>query len=147
MLWIMGALTFVAGVLNTVQAGSNSTLAKMTGQPIFAALAVTVINGLLYVAVAPIIGLGMPKAGVLGTIPWWAWIGGLLGGAYVLATIFFAEKLGSAVFVGLTVTAGIVTSITMDHFGLFGFKEHTASLPRVGGAMLMLAGLVLVCIY
>ena len=147
MIWIMGVLTFVAGVANTVQAGSNNTLAKVTGQPILAVLVVTLVNALLYLAVAPLIGVGMPKAGSIGAVPWWAWLGGLFGGGYVLASILFSQRLGSAVFVGLTVTAGIVSSLVMDHFGLLGFTERAASLPRIGGGALMLAGLVLVCLY
>ena len=144
MLWIMAALTFIGGVLNTVQSGSNATLAKTLHQPILAALVVTVVNGALYLAVAPFLGLGLPKSGAFAAVPWWGWLGGLFGGAYVLCTIFFAEKLGAGIFVGLTVTAGIVTSVIMDHYGLLGFKPHPASWPRIIGAALMLGGLALV---
>ena len=144
MMWLMGALSFLAGVLNTVQSGANNTLAKGLGQPIPAALVVTLVNGLTYLVVGAFYGMAWPRAGALAGVPWWAWIGGALGGVYVLATIFIAEKLGAAVFIGLTVTAGIITSITMDHFGLVGFKQHAASWPRLAGAALMVAGLALV---
>ena len=144
MVWIMAALTFIGGVLNTVQSGSNATLAKTLHQPILAALVVTIVNGALYLAVAPFLGLGLPRSDAFAAVPWWAWIGGLFGGAYVLCSIFFAEKLGAGIFVGLTVTAGVTTSLIMDHYGLVGFKQHTASWPRIAGAALMLAGLALV---
>ena len=65
----------------------------------------------------------------------------------MLATIFIAEKLGAGVFIGLTVTAAIVTSVAMDHFGLVGFKQHAASWPRLLGAALMIGGLTLVSKY
>jgi transporter family-2 protein len=32
----------------------------------------------------------------------------------------------------------------MDHFGLFGFDEHRAGVPRMLGAALMLGGLGLI---
>ena len=147
MLWFFGALSFLGGILNTVQAGSNATLAKSLGQPILAALIVTIANSIVYFAVAPFIGLGLPKSGALASVPWWAWLGGFFGGFYVLTAIFFAEKLGAAIFTGLTVTAAVVTSVVMDHFGLAGFKQHTATWLRIGGAALMLVGLAFVCAF
>ncbi len=144
MLWLMGALTFMGGVLNTVQAGTNSTLAKSLDQPIFAALIVTLVNGLSYLVVGAFLGIGLPKGGALATVPWWAWFGGAFGGLYVLATIFFSEKLGAGIFVGLTVTAGVITSIVMDHYGLVGFKPHPLNWARFLGAILMLSGMALV---
>ena len=146
MVWIMGIVAFLGGVLNTVQSGSNATLAKSMGQPVLAALVVSLANVVLYLAVAPFVGLGLPK-GSLGAVPWWAWLGGLFGASYVLASIFFAEKLGAAVFIGLTVTAGVITSTVMDHFGLVGFKQHALGVGRLIGCALMLGGLALVCIF
>ncbi len=147
MVFVMGLISFLGGVLNTVQAGSNSTLAKTLQQPILAALIVTAVNGLAYLALAPFIGLHLPKAEAFAAVSWWAWIGGALGGTYVLTSIFFAEKLGSGIFIGLTVTAGVITSVVMDHYGLVGFKQHTASWPRLIGAGLMIAGLGLVAAF
>lgn len=144
MLWLMGALTVLGGVLNTVQSGTNATLAKSLEQPIFAALIVALVNGLFYLAVGAFVGIGLPRGTVFASVPWWAWFGGAFGGLYVLATIFFAEKLGAGIFIGLTVTAGVLTSIVMDHYGLVGFKPHPLNWPRVGGAILMLGGLALV---
>ncbi len=144
MLWLMGALTILGGVLNTVQSGSNSTLAKSLDQPIFAALIVALVNAVFYLIVGSFIGIGLPKGSAFATVPWWAWFGGAFGGLYVLATIFFAEKLGAGIFIGLTVTAGVLTSITMDHWGLVGFKPHPLNWPRVLGAAFMLGGLALI---
>ena len=147
MIWIMGVIAFLAGVLNTVQSGSNATLGKSLGQPILAALIVTLVNAVLYLAVAPFVGVALPKRGAMASVPWWAWIGGLLGATYVLASIFFAEKLGAAIFTGLTVTAGVVTSVVMDHYGLAGFRQHAATWPRLAGAAIMIGGLALICIF
>lgn len=146
MLWLMGALSFLGGVLNTVQSGSNSTLAKSLDQAMFAALIVSLANAVLYLAVGAFIGIGIPEKSTIVTVPWWAWLGGMFGGCYVLTTIFFAEKLGAGVFIGLTVTAGVLTSIVMDYYGLVGFEQHPLHWPRVLGAAFMIGGLVLVAV-
>ena len=147
MMFVMGLVSFLGGVLNTVQSGSNATLAKTLQQPILAALIVTGVNAVAYLAIAPFIGLHWPRAEAFATVPWWAWLGGIFGAVYVLASIFFAEKLGGGIFIGLTVTAGVITSVVMDHYGLVGFKQHTASWPRIAGAGLMIGGLALVAAF
>ena len=61
--------------------------------------------------------------------------------------VYFAEKLGAAIFTGLTVTAAIVTSVLLDQFGLVGFKEHAVGIWRVIGCVLMIGGLALISIF
>ncbi|MGY2051735.1 DMT family transporter [Methylobacterium sp. JK268] len=137
----------LAGILNTVQSGANATLSKALGQPVLAALTVTGVNALVYLIAAPFLGLGWPGAQRLGGVPWWAWLGGAMGGAYVLAMILFAERLGAAVFTGITVTAAILTSTLLDHYGWVGFATHPAGLWRGLGCVLMVGGLVLVSLF
>ncbi|WP_245517394.1 DMT family transporter [Methylorubrum sp. Q1] len=39
------------------------------------------------------------------------------------------------------------SSIVLDHFGLLGVPLHEANLPRLGGALFLLAGVALICIF
>ena len=64
-----------------------------------------------------------------------------------MAQLFVAEHLGSAVFMATTVTAAVVMSLLLDHFGLVGFKQHAAGVGRIAGAILMFAGLALIARY
>ncbi|KQQ23552.1 hypothetical protein ASF53_04225 [Methylobacterium sp. Leaf123] len=144
--FLVAAAAAIAGILNTVQAGANASLNKALDQPILAALVVTAANVAVYLAAAPFIGIGWPGSQRLAGVPWWAWLGGAMGATYVLATLFIAERLGAAVFTGITVTAAIVTSVLLDHFGWVGFAQHTADPWRILGCALMIGGLVLVCL-
>lgn len=141
---LIGLFTVLAGILTTVQSGANATLNKSLGQPIVAALVVVATNLVVYMAVALFVGLGWPGADRIAQTPWWAWLGGVFGAVYVLAAIFFAERLGAAVFTGLTVTAGIATSILLDHLGWVGFAQHPAGPWRILGGAIMVGGLILV---
>ena len=142
----MGALAWlfaaIAGVLNTVQSGSNATLGK-TVAPGWAAAVIGAVTMLTGVAYALATRAPLPRSGVH-LVPWWGWIGGALGAVYVLATLLISKQMGAGVFIGLTVTAAIVTSIAMDHWGLMGFEAHPAGIGRLAGGALMIAGLVLV---
>lgn len=148
MTWLMLLFVAVTGVLNTVQSGSNARLAKALGQPWWAAIAVYA-TGLLAVGVV-LCGLlalgraGWPAAGKLAAAPWWSWCGGVLGATYVMAMLLFAERLGSASFTAITVTAGLLTALLLDHFGLVGFRQHSLNPWRGLGAALLLAGVGLI---
>ncbi len=144
---LLGLVALVVGVLNTVQAGSNSTMNKTVESPFFATMVVATGGIATYLVAGLFTGFALPSAGRLQQAPWWAWIGGVLGALYILAMIFLAQKLGSAVFTGLTVTAAVATSVLLDHFGLLGFDQHTAGPGRIAGALLMGGGLALISLF
>ena len=144
---LLALVAALAGILNTLQSGANTTLSRALDQPIAAALVVSVVNAAVYLAVGAVVGLGWPGGQRIAAAPWWAWCGGLMGAVYVLAVIYLAQRLGAAVFIGFSVTAAIITSTTMDHFGWMGFEQHTAGVWRVIGCLLMIGGLALVSIF
>jgi len=137
-----------AGLLVAMQAGSNATLDKNLHNPILSSLvsfgsgvAALLLALAIYTAVtkAP-----MPKLQQWTAVPWWGWIGGTLGAIYVLSAVLTAEKVGSGIFVGLSVTASILASLVIDHFGLLGFHRHAAGPGRIIGGGLMVAGMILI---
>jgi len=143
--WLLYLVAIAAGVFSTALSGSNATLSKELGQPItsgiiveFVVLIVLVVIGLTYG------GMQLPKAGQLSHIPWWAWIGGFGGASILLTQLTIAEKIGAAPFLGLTVTAGVVMSIALDHFGWLGFDRNPAHITRLAGGALMIVGVALV---
>jgi transporter family-2 protein len=141
-------LIAAAGLLVAMQAGSNATLQKSLQNPVMASvisfgsgLGVLLLALAIYTAFtrAP-----MPRGQQWSAIPWWGWIGGTLGAVYVLSGVLTAEKVGSGIFVGLSVTASIVASIAIDHYGLLGFHRHAAGPGRILGGALMVAGMLLI---
>lgn len=140
----------VAGLLNTLQTGANATLNKGLGAPVWAAAAVgaaTCVTTLVAALAVTMVTGQRPGAAALAGLPWWAWTGGVMGAVYVLATVLVADKVGAAVFMGVTVTVAIVTSLVMDHFGLLGFEIHKAGLARIAGGVLMVAGIGLIAAF
>jgi bacterial/archaeal transporter family-2 protein len=145
---MMYVLIVAAGLLVAMQAGSNATLQKSLQHPVVASL-VSFSSGLAVLLFALAIytvvtKAPMPRGQQWSAVPWWGWIGGTLGAIYVIAMVLTAEKVGSGICVGLSVTASIIASIAIDHFGLLGFHRHAAGPGRLIGGALMVAGMTLI---
>ena len=142
----LGLLAFiiVAGVLNGLQTGMNSQLTKSLGNPMLAAPVVYGVGLLAFLLAMPFFGVKLGDYGKLAHTPWWAIAGGVAGGIFTLATLTATPKVGAGVFVAVTVTTGVVTSILIDHFGIIGVDKHPANIGRIAGAILMIGGVFLV---
>lgn len=84
-----------------------------------------------------------PPAG-LRSAPWWAWLGGFYGAAFVSALAYAAPRLGLAQTLTLAIASQVAAALVLDHFGLLGLKETPISALRIAGVLLVLAGVVLV---
>ena len=131
------------GAANPVQAGANAELNKELTSPIWSGLFVYA-SGLIGVLLIQLILRQAWPAERFAKVPCWAWAGGLLSIGSTLAGLTLAQKMGSAIFTGWSLTASLVTSVVLDQFGLIGFRPHPASLPRLIGSALMVAGIWLI---
>ncbi|MBE7249165.1 MAG: DMT family transporter [Actinomycetospora chiangmaiensis] len=146
--WSLYGLALLAGIANAVEPGQNATLAKATGQPMLAGIFCFALATACFLGVMAILWWrGQATADEATPVPWWAWPGGILGAAVVLAQLYVSEQVGAAPFLGCVITAGVVGSIALDHFGLVGFERHPASRWRVLGGALMIAGVALVAAF
>ncbi len=138
------AFVAAAGLLGATQAGTNAVLGRAIGPAQAGVMSVLGTAACLSVLGLILGSLTWPGADRAASAPWWAWVGGAMGAVVIASQLFAAQQLGSSVFSGVFVTATIATSVLLDHFGLFGFKEHPATWLRVGGVVLMVAGLGIV---
>ena len=144
MQWLAFVFALVAGAANPFQSGTNAQLRTSLGQALWTTVWVYA-SGLLCVLVLQVfVREQLPSATQATHAPWWAWVGGVISIVATFAGLTLAQKLGAGVFTGLSITASIVVSIGLDHFGLIGFKQHAASPLRLLGGGLMVAGIWLV---
>lgn len=141
--WIIVFLAICAGALTPLQ-GTNAELYKHWQQPIWTTVWVY-FSGLACILLIQVFARqAIPTAPTLEAAPWWAYLGGTLSIVTTLIALMFAQKLGSGLFTGLSLTASVIVSILLDHMGWIGFKQHTASPMRIVGAILMVCGVWLV---
>ena len=135
-------LAVLVGAGLTVQIGMNATLRTAIGSPLLA----TVVNfsvGLLALVLMSLVAGTRPAAGTL-SAPAWAWLGGLLGAAYVVAATVLGPRLGAAALLALTLLGQMVAALAVDHYGAIGFAQTPVTFQRVLGMLLLVAGVVLV---
>lgn len=141
---LFAAIALLAGAGLALQVGMNSHLRDKFGHPIPAALTNFVVGLTCLLTFAFASAMPIPRAEVAGRIPWWAWMGGVMGACYVGASAAFAKKLGATGWLGAIVTGQLLASLALDHFGLVGFEPNPVSTPRLIGAALLIGGVVLV---
>ena len=145
MTWLFAIL---AGISNPLQSGSNSALLKGLNAPIVAAFIVYAIGSLCLLASIPFLGFPVRDAlSKVGTLPWWAFIGGICNVVFLLASLLITKKLGSATFTTLVVIAAVITSMALDHFGLLGFEVRPATALRLLGGGLAIGGVLLITLF
>ena len=140
----MSFLLFLAaiagGTANPFQSGTNAELNKQLGAPLWATIVVYALGLALVLLVQLFVRQPVPVAQA-SSVHWWAWLGAPISLISTFIALSIAQRMGSGIFTGVTVTASLLTSVLLDHFGLIGFKQHTASPARLGGCLLMIAGL------
>ena len=136
-------LVFIAGAMVALQAPTNSMLAKAGGSPILAALISFMVGTAALLAVW-LMTPNRPGAAAFAGLPWYAWIGGLYGAVFVAVAAYAAPKIGVASLITIGIAGQIVMALWLDHLGAMGLTREPINFGRVLGAILVVAGVVLV---
>lgn len=135
--------TALVGASLALQVGMAATMKGHVGTPMAAAL-VNFGVGTVFLLVVVAFGRGsLATLAEAGAAPWWAWCAGILGGLYITSSAAFGPVLGGATFLALVVSGQMVAALALDHFGLMGFPVRPLDAWRAGGALLVIAGMVL----
>jgi transporter family-2 protein len=137
-------LALGAGISVATQQVLNASLRTSLGSPAWAGFFSYLVGLLTMIVVLCALGEHLPSWRAMANTPWWAWGGGVLGGIFILLAILLLPSLGAATLIALVVAGQMLATITIDHFGLFGLTPHPASLSRLLGAGLLIAGVILV---
>jgi len=136
-------LVLFAGGMVALQAPTNVMLAKAGGSPILAALISFAVGTASLCAVWLASG-HRPGVAPFGALPWYAWVGGVYGAMYVAIAAYAAPRLGLASLITIGIAGQILMALLLDHVGALGLMRQPVSAMRVVGALLVVAGVVLV---
>jgi transporter family-2 protein len=141
-------LALLAGAALPIQGAVNAELRADLDAPIatgaLSFIVATAAMGLLLAATMALAGGAGPRVGPLRTVPWWGWLGGLVGATYVTAVFSLMPEIGAAPTIALTVAGQQVASVLVDRFGLFRLPRRRVSALRLASLTALLAGMGLI---
>lgn len=144
--WIL--LTLIAGTILPVQGAVNALLRIDIGAPItVGAVSFVVATAGMALTLLFVVATGWapsPTARPLAGVPWWGWLGGLCGVAYVTTVFTAILAIGAAAVVGLTVAGQQEASAFFDRWGLMRMPMKPVGGTRLLGVALLLMGVVLI---
>ncbi|MBQ6621729.1 MAG: DMT family transporter [Mogibacterium sp.] len=136
----------ISGAMLPVQTSVNTRLSRRLGAPMKASL-ISFAGGVASVLVFLFAsGIGMPVPAEAAGEPFWIWIGGFWGVILVTLNLILLPRLGSVQTVIFAVLGQILTGVVIDHFGWFRAAVIPLTASRALGAILVLAGVILVSV-
>jgi bacterial/archaeal transporter family-2 protein len=145
-IWLYPVIV-IAGMLQALGPPMNGQLRQSLVNPWLATLVSFGLVFAFFIIVAAIFPRPLPTAQGLAAMPWWAPLGGIIGAFAVVTGLLFVDRVGAGPFAGLTITANILMSLAIDHFGWFGIEQHTLNIWRILGGALMTGGILLIAMF
>lgn len=140
LLWFAPLL---CGALIPIHAGMNAELSRAAGHPLWATLLSFGISFVCLVVGIAWLRPTLPSLSSLHAAPPWAWVGGVIGVIYVMATMVLIPRFGAAAFIAAVVAGQMTMALILDQNGLLGNDSRPADSFRITGAMLSIAGVLL----
>ena len=137
-------LAVLAGVAIATQQVFNGGLRHAIGSVWWAGL-VRYLGGTAFMVAALLVTrAAVPAATSLRQVTPIQWTGGVLGGVYIILSLFALPRLGAALVLACVVVGQMIASLGFDQFGLFGVPQHPVSFVRILGALALVIGVVLI---
>ncbi|MGH7708738.1 MAG: DMT family transporter [Vulcanimicrobiaceae bacterium] len=142
---IVRLVAILAGTALAIQPPINARLRVALGDPFWASFVSFVVGAIGLAVIALIVRAPFPTfAGVVRETPWWVWTGGLFGVLYVTVALIVVPRIGATALLSLAVLGMMLAAIAIDQTGTFGITVRHISLPRILGAVSVVAGVVLI---
>lgn len=139
-------LAWLAGMATSTQTMINSQLRSKLNDPMQAVTVSFMVGTIVCWSYCLINRSSLPTSGMLRDIPWWMWTGGVLGAFTVWTMIVVTRQLGVATMLGIFVAGQMLSSLAIDHWGLFQSTIRPATFLRVVGGVLIILGVCLIAL-
>lgn len=144
--WVL--LGIISGACIAVQAPINAQLGRDLGLP-FAAAGISFLAGAIILGVVTFVVAAATHTTInwSAPAPWLFVAGGALGTVYVTSAVILTPQIGAAAVMGLAVAGQLLAGIFVDRVGFLGLAVREISLGRIAGAVLLVAGALLIRLY
>jgi transporter family-2 protein len=142
---LLTVVALVGGAMIALQAPINAEAASRLGNPLAAATMSFCVGTAALILVTVLFARHATNLGAVKELPLYMLIGGgLLGAMYVTITLVLAPKIGIAAVMALGIAGQLAAALLLDRFGMFDLMERGLTSGRIGGAVLVLVGALMV---
>jgi bacterial/archaeal transporter family-2 protein len=133
-------LAVIGGMTIAVQGQINGGLGKKVGviEGAFISFAVGTL-GLLFI----LLFFGKGNISMIGSVPKWQLVGGLLGAFFVIVQVLVVPKIGVSTTLIAVIVGQMILGAVIDHFGLFGGNRVPIDKQKMIAIVLLLFSLFL----
>ncbi|HHW03595.1 MAG TPA: DMT family transporter [Thermoanaerobacterales bacterium] len=114
-------IAFMAGVAMAAQGSMNSAVSKVIG--LSEATFVVHFSATILMLVLLILSIGQGNWSNFYQLPWYYYLGGLIGVLITYGVVISIPKLGVAVATTAIIVGQVLTACLVDHFGFFGLEK------------------------
>jgi transporter family-2 protein len=135
----------VGGGLIALQAPINAEAASRLGNPLAAATMSFCVGTAALILVTMLVARHSTDLGTVKGLPLYMLLGGgLLCAVYVTVNLILAPRIGVAAVMALGIAGQLFAALLVDRLGLFELMERGLTAGRVGGAVLVVVGALMV---
>lgn len=141
--WTVGGL--VSGVVYATELAINGRVGAIVHSPVHAAfLTFAIATVLLFLFVLSRGHIQRIALIVKRRTPWWALLGGVIGGFSIYLGAFLVPQIGNGSAIVLSILGQIAVSMLIDSFGLLGGKKRPVTVAQIIGIIILIGGVVLI---
>ncbi len=144
--WTWRFIGIGAGMLMSIQAAINGQLGIVLHSPFQAAFFSFFIGSVTLITVVGLKERSYTniKEPIKQSAPWWVWIGGIIGGLYVLMNVYLVGQIGTGQTIVLALFGQIAGSLLVEQFGLLKSVKNRIVPIQILGLILMLGGVFVI---
>lgn len=137
-------LGVICGTMIAAQGAINGKLSAAIGGPLQAAV-VSFTVGLMALIIANLaLGNRFAFGNAVSSLPWWGWVGGLLGAVMVASSALAVPRVGVVAWVSAVIAGQLVAGLIYDQYGAFGQAVREITPLRLVGVAFLALGVYLV---
>ncbi|MDM1284732.1 DMT family transporter [Acinetobacter indicus] len=142
-LLLLMPLALGIGIAMTLQTAINTQLREYLYSPLQAALFSFLVGTIVLAILVFFQQVPKPNLHEIIHLPWYMWLGGVLGVYAISLSIYAAPKLGYLTLTGLILFGQIAMSMLVDHFGVLGTEKAPINWQRLLGGVVIFIGVLL----
>ena len=139
MRYLILVLVVLGGAVIPIQVAANKRMEQAVRSPVLAAAIALLVGGIVLALLSTTGWFGRGKISGAASAPWWVWLAASFS-IFTVVSIIALPRVGAAAVIAATVFGQLIAAAVLDQFGWLGVPQVRLNWWRIGGAVLLLAG-------